>query len=237
MAEFCIDNREPDEIKKKYVDVAKYENLAVGDYMFRVNGVVVKILERKSLADLAASIKDGRYKEQKAELLSKFDVGKISYIIEGDFKYSYDCDQVSLNGMSMNCLVGVVINTMMRDGINIMFTNNIDETISFLDACWRRLKDDPMKYVGGSNVEHVNVVRLKGSFFENMLCQVPGVSMKTAKGIATKYNMGANDSLIKFYDIFKNRNKNEILGEMKSIVIDKRRISNVVAQRIVDSLF
>ena len=38
----------------------KVERITVGDYAFVYKGKVILIVERKTLADLAASIKDGR---------------------------------------------------------------------------------------------------------------------------------------------------------------------------------
>ena len=59
------------------------ENLLVGDIHIRKDDKTVYILERKAGSDLDASIKDGRYKEQKSRL---FETGiprkNIIYIIE-----------------------------------------------------------------------------------------------------------------------------------------------------------
>ena len=63
--EVIIDNRET-KIKEyfssliHYVDILKYENLDIGDIVIKYNGVVKYIFERKTLRDLAESIKDNR---------------------------------------------------------------------------------------------------------------------------------------------------------------------------------
>ena len=46
---------------------AEYENLTLGDIVISVKNELV-IIERKTLKDLAASIKDGRYREQSFRL-------------------------------------------------------------------------------------------------------------------------------------------------------------------------
>ena len=71
--ELLIDNRET-KIKEhfKNKDYVTIENLELGDIIFKYNNEIVLIIERKTLSDLAASIKDGRYNEQKKRLLSNY---------------------------------------------------------------------------------------------------------------------------------------------------------------------
>ena len=62
------------------------ESLPLGDVIICGNNKEEKILiERKSLSDLAASIKDGRYEEQSYRLNgSPYHNHNIIYLIEGD---------------------------------------------------------------------------------------------------------------------------------------------------------
>jgi len=60
--------------------------LPLGDILIQTDGEIdVLLIERKSLADLLASIKDGRYEEQSYRLIhsSEFSPHNIVYIIEG----------------------------------------------------------------------------------------------------------------------------------------------------------
>ena len=88
--QFIIDNRERkviDCISKKNIEY-KLTNLNIGDYIFAYNPKEDNpkvIIERKTVDDLASSIKDGRYKEQKVRLLNEQNNGhQIIYIIEGN---------------------------------------------------------------------------------------------------------------------------------------------------------
>ena len=68
-----FDNREKDLIKlleTKGYDVV-LENLDLGDIQFvdLISKEIIIIIERKTYADLSASIKDGRYKEQKERMI------------------------------------------------------------------------------------------------------------------------------------------------------------------------
>ena len=81
--ELIIDNRERDLIKwfedhnDKYnenkIQFSK-ENLDLGDIIFKKNGKMVILIERKTFSDLSSSIKDGRYKEQKNRILNSVKV-------------------------------------------------------------------------------------------------------------------------------------------------------------------
>ena len=85
------------------------------------NNILI-IIERKKYADLSASIKDGRYKEQKERLMhsTSYKVRKI-YLLEGnnikDFQFS------------LKTFESIIINTMIRDEIFIFNSKCINVAI------------------------------------------------------------------------------------------------------------
>ena len=87
--ELHIDNREctVDHFHGKAYPWVYFGNLDLGDYVFKMNGSVVCIIERKTVEDLANSIRDGRYREQKARLFSQYDPRQIMYLVEGTLLY------------------------------------------------------------------------------------------------------------------------------------------------------
>jgi ERCC4-type nuclease len=76
---------------------------------------IIIIIERKTLNDLSASIKDGRYKEQKERLVHslKSNVRKIM-LIEGEKMSDFKLPAKTFDS--------VVVNTMLRDNIHIHIT-------------------------------------------------------------------------------------------------------------------
>ena len=128
--ELIIDNREKylikalDNLNTKY----KKENLELGDIVFKYDNKIALLIERKTLDDLSASIRDGRYKEQKVRLLNT-NINKINimYLIEGNFN-----NKSKINGMSSDSLLGSIANTMFRDNIRVYMTNNLTETCNLL---------------------------------------------------------------------------------------------------------
>ena len=90
MMKLVVDHREPhfvDKCRTFTVPVEiVVENLPLGDFsLFDENGQCLILFERKSLNDLLASIKDGRYEEQSHRLLhsSGMPTHNIVYVVEG----------------------------------------------------------------------------------------------------------------------------------------------------------
>ena len=102
------------------------ENLLIGDIHIKYKNLV-HIFERKTLQDLQASILDGRYKEQKARLLSNVSQKYITYIIEGD-------NILASNTYEKNksMIQGAYLHTLFRDNIRILYTKNIEETTTLI---------------------------------------------------------------------------------------------------------
>jgi ERCC4-type nuclease len=113
------------------------ENLLLGDIHITYENIT-HIFERKTLQDLQASILDGRYKEQKARLLSTTPQKYITYIIEGD-------NILSPNSYSKNksMIQSAYLHTLFRDNIRILYTKNIEETTTLIllkDSVSRKLR-------------------------------------------------------------------------------------------------
>ena len=117
-----------------------YEALDIGDIVFEKEGEIILILERKTATDLSSSICDGRYKEQKSRLIaSGIDRRRIMYLIEGDFKRSNSSIRVKGGA---DTLMGCLINTLLRDGINVFRTASLEESLLVLEKMYKKL-DDP----------------------------------------------------------------------------------------------
>jgi len=89
--ELVIDYRETSlcEALKEIGVQFKQENLLLGDILFRLDNKEIAILERKTLADYAASHLTNRYREQRARLLTARSEGiAIGYLLEGGWRYA-----------------------------------------------------------------------------------------------------------------------------------------------------
>jgi ERCC4-type nuclease len=104
----------------------KKEQLHIGDIVFQDNkGKTVIIFERKTLYDLAASIKDGRYSEQSFRLNKEETHNhNIIYIIEGDIeRYNEKKGRIS-----KKVLISSMFSLLYYKGFSVFRTNSICET-------------------------------------------------------------------------------------------------------------
>ena len=171
------------------------ENLLVGDIVIQSSDTIL-VFERKTLADLAASIKDGRYHEQKQRLLSTFPFHRITYIIEGSISSLMNTEIIF--GMSAKALMTAIISAQYRDGFHVIQTKNVSETMMYLVEIASRESE---KIVFGSDSgekkeDYVDTLRVKTKKIDNItpeicylmqLSQLPGISINIAKEIAKTY--------------------------------------------------
>ena len=104
---------------------------------------LVVLFERKTIYDLAASIKDGRYKEQSFRLTNTAAVHNhnIVYIIEGDLA-KYDAKR---GGMSVSAIQSAMVSLMYYKGFSVYRTMNLDETAKFIQNFADKLETEDGK--------------------------------------------------------------------------------------------
>ena len=108
------------------------ENLPLGDIIITDNNEDILIIERKSVADLLSSIKDGRYEEQSYRLNgNKLHNHNVVYLVEGD-----------INKLNMNTFKDVKIEKLTfysaifslnyYKGFSVIRSFSIDESALFI---------------------------------------------------------------------------------------------------------
>lgn len=110
----------------------KSERLPLGDIIIHdpIEGRDIVLFERKSLNDLAASIQDGRYKEQSFRLTQTTDFHNhnIIYIIEGDIaRYNAKHSRIS-----KSALQSAMVSLLYYKGFSVIRTMNVGETAEFI---------------------------------------------------------------------------------------------------------
>jgi len=237
-----IDNRES--VIKSTIDGINniiYKNLEYGDIIIDMNDNHLMVIERKTLQDLVASIKDGRYKNQKNKLLTLVQRNCLYYIIEGPIDFVND-NNYTLNGISKKAILSCIINTLIRDNIKVIITKNVDETCDLIKNIYNRVIDDPGKYLDERTIEP-QIIKAKNnnitkeSYFESLLCQIPDISIKTARAICKKYK-----TMKDLYDSLNTLEYDDKMKILKEICIEdvngkKRRISEKIFKNIIDFLF
>ena len=150
------------------------EALAVGDIQCEyANGQKGWIAERKTAHDLAASVCDNRYKEQRSRMLEGS--WRPIYIVEGDLR------QTSL----YHNIMPAIVNLQLR-GVDVFRTFNIEETFCLLVLLVEKLESSPPRGIIAveSGIKPPRSKREREASprtsFARMLRCVPGVSEDAA---------------------------------------------------------
>ena len=243
------------------------KNLQIGDIILTPANNFTKslIIERKCISDLLASIKDGRYKEQKLRLQAEVARNSetiICYLIEGSTQtdFRYPADKVVFNG--------AMVSSIFRDKIPLIRTGNLKETLEMICRLYDRMVKDIKDFFPPNtnpedntnttlNTNPIEVQNGAGSTSyldsikkckkENLnpkiwnqiaLSSIPGVSTNIAQKITEVY-----PTIRKLIDAYEECDDEDsrikIISEI--ILTDngkvKRRIGNVVAKRIMEYLY
>jgi len=194
-----IDARERDLIsliRTKYEeDKIVVEALPLGDFIIEKNENEKIIIERKSIADLLSSIKDGRYTEQSFRLSGDpIHNHNIIYLIEGDINKLR-------NPKEKQMVYSSLFSLNYFKGFSVMRTLNKEETATYIcNSANKMMKEEkggffcrepanPFSAVEKQDQEapYSSVVKqvkkeniTPANIGEIMLCQIPGVSATTA---------------------------------------------------------
>jgi len=186
--------------------IVERETLPLGDIIiYNDSNEEILIIERKSLNDFAASIKDGRYAEQSARLSAcSLHNHNIIYIIEGDLiKFSGHNKLINQNRSPIDryTLISAMTSLMYTKGFSVIRTSGLQETgLWILQTAEKILKSKLTScyaYNNAAIVEAVDYVSLiKRVKKENVtidnigniiLCQIPNVSTVLANAVMNKY--------------------------------------------------
>jgi len=214
------------------------EVLPLGDIMLKTDeDIPVILIERKSVQDLLASIKDGRYEEQSFRLMNSTEFParqSILYIIEGMFTHHKDRKTV----------LSAITSLQLFKGFSVQRTCSILETAEYIIHMADKIERDfkKGKTFVFSKTEDVSVpvpapyctvvkkVKKENITAQNMgeimLCQIPGISANAAIAILKH----TNGSFLHLLDILKT-NPSELesimIGEKKGRKISKSIISKM----------
>lgn len=241
-----IDNREPKQIinllndlneKNKYT--IEVTNLELGDYLIydELNDKTLVLIERKSLSDLEASIKDGRYNEQSFRLDGNLLPNhNIYYLIEGNI-INYRNDK--FKGTLYSSLVSI----SYYKGFSILNSINNIESAEIINGFVNKLLRENNKTCYYNNIEnlseqkeeYVNVVKTakKANVTRDniniiMLMQIPNVSQQSATTIINKFKT--------LKDLILALESDENCLDYLKLESSKRKISKNVVQNIKNYL-
>ena len=191
--------------------------LPIGDILLRTDDdqTLVSVIERKTIADLLASIKDGRYAEQSYRLANmggECPIHNILYLIEGNLgTIPYTEKRLVLASMT---------SIVFFKGFSTMRTGSVAETAEWVILAADKIERNFQKREvlahrphiateGGAaaptSQEYSTVVKkvkkdniTQENIAQIILCQIPGISSTTAMAIMQKFR-----SLVHLLDSLK----------------------------------
>lgn len=172
--------------------------LAVGDYAVIDTSIqdqdnVILLLERKTCKDIAASIGDGRYREQKTRLMNHPCRWK-GYLMEGI--YPDDGILVGNKRVAKTTFYSVISGITLRDGLIVYMCQDLNSSAQMLGQIIKKLPeylkaDTGQPSYAESLIKSVSTVRKENMTPEvcylAQLCQIPGVSHRIASKIQEHY--------------------------------------------------
>lgn len=238
-----IDNREDDHLQRMIHQSGLFKEikteskqLNVGDFVFALGDKPIFIIERKTIADLASSVKSktGRYREQKHRLCN--DTGlprdRIMYLIEG---YQQKCGDDIICGLPKNTILSCFVNTIARDRLHVYHTKDQFETCLFLAKMYKSLLEnhessDDSTGKGYLDVNKIGVKKDKMTpdlVYRQQLAMIPGISVGMANEIAKVYT--SFPLLISAWAKCEDPKK-----MLSDIIVSGKRLGNVRSERVLE---
>ena len=233
MIKLVIDNRETKLIElfdKNNISIIK-KNLEIGDILIINEEKPIIIIERKTLSDLSASIKDGRYKEQKIRLIHNYKNCKKIYLIENTGNFD----------LSNSILLSTKINGILRDSIYILESSSINNTYEILMKIMKNIPKYLDILLGNENndesyVSCIQINKKANLNKENIeilqLSVIPGISKNIAKIILNHFG-----SIREIYKLLDTKNKNEVILEISELKNGKRKLGKKLSEKFIDFIF
>lgn len=227
MAQLVIDDREHalvDLVRADPVLGMMYTKLRLplADVLIRgAGGEVAFAIERKTVADLTASMRDGRFVEQRARLLETYGRERVVYILEGG-------DPV----WGMPCERGALMALHFRDRVQVLRTLDVAETAlalsKLVSLCveGRAEARDAPPSGDAPSVRRLCTATPKSALVA-MLCVLPGMSVAKARAVAEE--TGSMRELCEMV----HADTTAALRKLKEVLCAGRRMGPVLAGRVV----
>ena len=199
--------------------------LDLGDVAIEANGKKL-IVERKGWADWAASVQDGRYKEQKARFVGSGNEHEfLVYLIEGSLVPM----EGATRGMSNRALNAAILKTQLRDNHHVIRSHDTRASAAIVQYLASVMEKDELSpsasnLVGAAgsakkrkrdNLADPHVLRIEA------LAVVPGMSHAKAEAVLAQWpTLGALASVTNVADV-------------ANVSCGSRRIGKVVAERLI----
>ena len=208
----------------------KITNLTIGDFVLKDANDIYYIIERKTIMDLASSITDGRFREQKQRLLDSIGTpDKIVYVLEGNK------NQKKFGSISKPIIDSSILNLIFRHKYKVIHTLNDVSTYETLLALYKKLKMKELDKLPETNLKVIKKSdAITNNMFAHMLSVIPGVSMNISKKISDIY-LTLPLLVIAYEALHDILEREKMLSNIQ--VTDKRKLGMALSKKIYNSLY
>jgi ERCC4-type nuclease len=228
-----LDNREH-ELIRLIPTVSKPRALHVGDIWIGLSGEEPAqgglIIERKTWADLEASIMDGRYREQRGRLLA--------YSQETGARVAYIIEKSTLRNWTQDTVRKFIMRLQLVHGIAVFETASTQDTAAFVKSLTASWETDSTAFTAVQTAQRaadsIHVVKRDNDnnprlFALKVLCLCPGVSTNIADVILTAADNSLESIMTKTIEDFSGLKIQTSTGK-------QRAIGTKVAERLYNLL-
>lgn len=194
--------------------------------------VVLGIWERKTYADLASSLSDKRYLEQKHRMIATPCLYR-GYILEGQ------CPKGTYHGLQPGAIDSIRIGLLCRDDFKVLSSDGLAHTVTILEKLVKKLpeyvstsRDNGEQYRNAlvdSSVSGVKKENLTPEMcYLSQLVQIPQVSYGSARVIQGRYpNMASLVTAI-------TTDRDQAISCLSNLKVSDRRLGPSVANKVCD---
>ena len=244
------------EKNREYDKIVEIRNLEIGDIIIEINDYPAILFERKTIKDLAASITDGRLREQKFRISSStIPKNKIFYLIEGEL------DEKLYGRVDKKALQGSLINTMIRDDYKVYRTKGPKESVYFLVRLISKIINEKNKLINFNDnfeesvipntmpkqpkMQYCETLSLSKKanmtpevFNQVIFLQIPGISTNIIAEIQKEYPY-VRDLILKYESLESSEDRADLLSNTPiTLKTGKtRKLGFIISKRIYDFFY
>jgi ERCC4-type nuclease len=202
------------------------ERLCLADVVIVGGGTVQLAVERKTVADLTASLNDGRFHEQRARLLEAYGHERTAYMIEGPF---------DMGALPAEC--GALHALVFRDRVPVLRTRDVAETALVLVKLLSLAEEGRLAHRALPPCDvsrHLKAKRMPTASARDamvsMLCTIPSMSPVKASAVASAYgSLGALCAAL-------NTDRQTTVAALGDVQCGSVRLGKVMANKVAVAL-